>query len=138
MGEFASVVDAVACAIAIQLGMAERDKDVAEPERIRLRIGVNLGDVVVEGDDLQGDGVNVAARLEGLAEPALVLTPPATATELDDGLLTASEAAQLELDAELARISHGKQVHWGAESAKVVVLQHLEPLREECPNVDRL
>ena len=69
LGEFASVVDAVACAIAIQLGMAEREKDLPEPERIRLRIGVNLGDVVVEDDDLHGDGVNVAARLEGLAEP---------------------------------------------------------------------
>jgi TolB-like protein/class 3 adenylate cyclase/cytochrome c-type biogenesis protein CcmH/NrfG len=67
--EFASVVDAVACALAIQKGMAGRNEDVPEDRRIALRIGVHLGDVMVEGDDLYGDGVNVAARLEGLAEP---------------------------------------------------------------------
>src|SRR5918993_5869986 len=67
--EFASVVDAVACAVAIQRGMAAREVDVPEAERIRFRIGVNLGDVIVEGEDIYGDGVNIAARLEGLAEP---------------------------------------------------------------------
>jgi adenylate cyclase len=68
--EFSSVVDAVACAVAIQKGVAEREKDVPEPKLIRFRIGINLGDVIVEEDgDLYGDGVNVAARLEGLAEP---------------------------------------------------------------------
>jgi TolB-like protein/class 3 adenylate cyclase len=68
--EFASVVDAVACAVAIQRGMAERERNVPEDERIQFRIGVNLGDVVLEEDgDLYGDGVNVAARLEQLAEP---------------------------------------------------------------------
>jgi len=68
--EFASVVDAVACALAIQAGMAAQERCVADELRIRLRIGVNLGDVIVEPDgDLYGDGVNVAARLEGLAEP---------------------------------------------------------------------
>ena len=67
--EFACVVDAVACAVAIQRGMAEREADVPEAERIRFRIGVNLGDVIVEGEDIYGDGVNVAARLEQLAEP---------------------------------------------------------------------
>jgi len=67
--EFASVVDAVACAVAVQGGMAEREAGVPEAERIRFRIGVNLGDVIVEGTDLLGDGVNVAARLEQLAEP---------------------------------------------------------------------
>ncbi len=67
--EFASVVDAVACAVAIQDGMAARNENVPEDRRITFRIGVHLGDVMVEGDDLYGDGVNVAARLEGLAEP---------------------------------------------------------------------
>jgi adenylate cyclase len=68
--EFASIVDAVACAVAIQRGMAEREADVAEEERIRFRIGINLGDVVRdEDDDLYGDGVNIASRLEGVAEP---------------------------------------------------------------------
>src|SRR5215207_4369499 len=67
--EFASVVDAVACAVAIQRGMAEREAEVPEAARIRFRIGINSGDVIVEGEDIYGDGVNVAARLEGLAEP---------------------------------------------------------------------
>jgi class 3 adenylate cyclase/TolB-like protein/tetratricopeptide (TPR) repeat protein len=67
--EFGSVVDAVACAIATQRGMAEREADVAEDQRIRLRIGINLGDVVSDEGDLYGDGVNIAARLEQLAKP---------------------------------------------------------------------
>jgi adenylate cyclase len=68
--EFASVVDAVACAVAIQRAMAEHEAGRPEAERIRFRIGVNLGDVVhEENGDLHGDGVNIAARLEGIAEP---------------------------------------------------------------------
>ena len=67
--EFASVVDAVTCAVAIQTGMAERNDGVPADNRIEFRIGVHLGDIIVEDDDIYGDGVNVAARLEGLAEP---------------------------------------------------------------------
>ena len=68
--EFASVVDAVQCAAAIQRRMAERNKGIAaKPGNPRFRIGVNLGDVIVEGDDIYGDGVNIAARLEAMAEP---------------------------------------------------------------------
>ena len=66
--EFASVVDAVRCAVAVQQAMPERDTSVAADSRIELRIGVNLGDVIVEGDDLYGDGVNIAARIEALAD----------------------------------------------------------------------
>ena len=69
LAEFASIVDAVRCAVGIQAAMSERNADVPEDRRIQLRIGVNLGDVIVEGDDIYGDGVNIAARLEGLAEP---------------------------------------------------------------------
>jgi TolB-like protein/class 3 adenylate cyclase/rhodanese-related sulfurtransferase/Flp pilus assembly protein TadD len=67
--EFASVVDAVQCAVAIQESMAESNAGTPQDRRIDLRIGVNLGDVIVEGDDIYGDGVNVASRLEGLAPP---------------------------------------------------------------------
>ncbi|MFQ5954958.1 MAG: adenylate/guanylate cyclase domain-containing protein [Kiloniellales bacterium] len=67
--EFASVVDAVECAVDIQRGMAERNAHAPDDRRMLFRIGVNLGDVIVEGDDIYGDGVNVAARLQGLAEP---------------------------------------------------------------------
>jgi TolB-like protein len=67
--EFGSVVDAVRCAIQVQRGTASRNHNVPVNRRIELRVGINLGDVVVEGDDLLGNGVNVAARLENIAEP---------------------------------------------------------------------
>ena len=67
--EFASVINALACAAELQSGMAERNAEVPDGQRIIFRIGINLGDVIVEGDDLYGDGVNLATRLEGLAEP---------------------------------------------------------------------
>ena len=67
--EFGSVVDALRCATEIQAGMAERNATAPADKRIEFRIGINVGDVVVEDDDILGDGVNVAARLEGLAEP---------------------------------------------------------------------
>jgi len=69
LAEFASVVDAVRCAAEIQRAMADRDLDPAEERRLRFRVGVNLGDVIVDGDDIYGDGVNIAVRLEGLAAP---------------------------------------------------------------------
>src|SRR4029077_513508 len=67
--EFPSVVDAVECAAAVQAVMAERNQGVPEDRRMLLRIGINLGDILIEGDDILGDGVNIAARLEGIAEP---------------------------------------------------------------------
>jgi len=67
--EFASVVDAVRCAVEIQRGMVERNANVPQDKRIEIRIGINVGDIIIQGDDIFGDGVNVAARLEGLAEP---------------------------------------------------------------------
>src|SRR5215469_11836315 len=66
--EFPSVVDAVECAVAMQAVMAERNNGVPEQRRMLLRIGINLGDILIDGDDILGDGVNVAARLEGIAE----------------------------------------------------------------------
>jgi TolB-like protein/Tfp pilus assembly protein PilF len=71
--EFGSVVDAVQCAVLVQQGMAEREAGTPEDQRIRLRIGINLGDVILEDGDLYGDGVNIAARLEGLADPGGIL-----------------------------------------------------------------
>ena len=67
--EFPSVVDAVECAVAVQTVMAERNEGVPQDRRMLFRIGINLGDILIEGDDILGDGVNVAARLEGIAEP---------------------------------------------------------------------
>ncbi|SEC70896.1 adenylate cyclase [Rhizobiales bacterium GAS188] len=67
--EFPSVVDAVRCAVDVQRAMAERNAEVPSDRRIEFRVGINLGDIIIDGDDIYGDGVNVAARLEGLAEP---------------------------------------------------------------------
>jgi adenylate cyclase len=67
--EFPSVVDAVECAVAVQAVMAQRNEGVPQDRRMLYRIGINLGDILIEGEDILGDGVNVAARLEGIAEP---------------------------------------------------------------------
>jgi class 3 adenylate cyclase len=67
--EFASVVDAVRCADEIQRGVAEKNTDVPQDKRIELRIGIHVGDIIIEENDIFGDGVNIAVRLEGIAEP---------------------------------------------------------------------
>src|SRR5437899_1797001 len=67
--EFPSVIDAVECAVAVQAVMDQRNEGVPVDRRMLFRIGINLGDILIEGDDILGDGVNVAARLEGIAEP---------------------------------------------------------------------
>ncbi len=69
LAEFASVVDAVQCAVAVQKEISARNTELPENRKMQFRIGINLGDVIQEGDRIYGDGVNVAARLEGLAEP---------------------------------------------------------------------
>jgi adenylate cyclase len=69
LAEFPSVIDAVRCAVEVQRGMGDRNAETAEDKRITFRVGVNLGDVIAEQDDIYGDGVNIAARLEALAEP---------------------------------------------------------------------
>ena len=70
LAECTSVVNAVACAVDIQRGIHARNANLIDGERIHLRIGVNLGDVIVEGEDIFGDGVNIAARLESIPLPA--------------------------------------------------------------------
>jgi adenylate cyclase len=67
--EFPSVVDATACAIEARNGMVGRNAEVAEGKRMVFRVGVNLGDIIIEGEDILGDGVNIDARIEALAEP---------------------------------------------------------------------
>ncbi len=84
--EFASVVDAVQCAVEIQKGMAERNADQPDDRQIVFRIGVNLGDVIIEGDDIHGDGVNVAARLEALADPGGVVISDKVHSEIRNKL----------------------------------------------------
>ncbi|WP_284735855.1 adenylate/guanylate cyclase domain-containing protein [Dongia deserti] len=86
--EFASVVDAVRCAVDVQRGMAERNHAVPENQRLAFRIGLNLGDVIVQNDDLYGDGVNVAARLEALAEPGGICLSASAHEQVRDKIAT--------------------------------------------------
>src|SRR6202043_4019243 len=67
--EFGSAVDGLRCAIAVQRGMAEQNAEVPQDQRIEFRIGIHVGDVIIDDNDIFGDGVNIAARLEGIAEP---------------------------------------------------------------------
>lgn len=85
--EFASVVDAVSCAVAIQRGMAGRNASVPAVNRIEFRAGINIGDIIVEGKDIYGDGVNVAARLEALAEPGGLCVSKTVRDQVRDKLL---------------------------------------------------
>src|SRR5258707_4120164 len=78
--EFPSIVAAVECAVGVQKAMAERNKDVPEDRRMLFRLGINLGDVLIQGDDILGDGVNVAARLEAMAERGGIGLSPSTHT----------------------------------------------------------
>jgi len=91
LAEFSSVVDAVRCAAEIQRAMVDRDADAAEDRRIKLRIGINLGDIIVDSDDIFGDGVNVAARLEALAEPGGICISRVVRDQIRDKLSYACE-----------------------------------------------
>jgi adenylate cyclase len=91
LAEFASVVDAVRCAAELQRATIDREAAIPEDRRIRFRIGINLGDVIVEDDDIFGDGVNVAARLEALAEPGGICISRVVRDQIRDRLAYAFE-----------------------------------------------
>ncbi|MER9330339.1 adenylate/guanylate cyclase domain-containing protein [Mesorhizobium sp. M0488] len=91
LAEFGSVVDAVECAVTLQRGMAERNASVAEEQRFEVRIGINLGEVIVEGDDRYGEGVNVASRLQQLAEPSGICVSEKVSKEVRQKLAFAFE-----------------------------------------------
>ena len=86
LAEFPSVVEAVECAVALQRGLAERNADVPADREVKVRIGINLGEVIIEGDDRFGEGVNIAARLEQLAEPGGIWVSAKVAREVEKKL----------------------------------------------------
>ena len=86
LAEFASVVDAVRCAVEVQWGMVEREAETPDEKRITFRVGINLGDVIAEEHDIFGDGVNVAARLEALAEPGGICVSRVVRDQIRDKL----------------------------------------------------
>ena len=94
LAEFPSVVDAVRCAVEVQREMAERNAATPVGQRIEFRIGDNLGDVIVEEHDIFGDGVNVAARLEGLAEPGGICISRMVRDNVRDNSITPSRTLE--------------------------------------------
>ncbi len=113
--EFPSVVDAVKCAVAVQHGMAERNAEVPEDERIEMRISVNLGDIIIEGSDIYGDGVNLAARLQERAAPGGIVLS-ATAYEHAEAKIDVEFEDGGEL--ELKNIAKPVRVyHWSSDAA---------------------
>jgi adenylate cyclase len=124
--EFPSVVEAIACALAIQRGMSERNTQIPADQRIEFRIGINLGDVIVEEGDIHGDGVNVAARLEALAEPGGICVSRVVRDQVRDKLdLTLDDLGEQSLknivrpvrSSAYARLAHRRRrrgaPHWG-------------------------
>src|ERR1700740_3162866 len=88
---FSSVVDAGRCAAAVQRGVAERNAGIGADKRLDFRIGINVGDIIIDGDDIFGDGVNVAARLQALAEPGEICASKVVRDQVVDKLSFAFE-----------------------------------------------
>src|SRR5437868_6141680 len=93
--EFSSAIDAVRCCVEIQRGMAERNASVLADKRIEFRVGINVGDIIHDERDIFGDGVNVAARLEGLAEPGGIASPKACAMRCAKSSASASKTSAI-------------------------------------------
>ena len=124
--EFSSVVDAVRAAVEIQAGVRESERDTAEDQRLQFRIGINLGDVVEQDGDLLGDGVNVAARLEGLADPGGICLSRAARDQVRDRMEIALEdMGEVEV----------KNIARPVRAFRVLVdgIQHMVPIRSRIP-----
>src|ERR1700741_4986061 len=114
--EFPSVVDAVRCAVDVQRGMAERNAGVPPEQRIDFRIGVNVGDIIIDGDDIFGDGVNVAARLQTLAEPGEICVSKVVRDQVLDKLNFAFEDLGSQKVKNIARPIEAYRVALGGEA----------------------
>ena len=101
--EFPSVVDAVRCVVDVQRGMAKRNVGVPPERRIEFRVGINIGDIIIDGDDIYGDGVNVAARLQGLAEPGGICASRVVRDQVLDKLSFTFEAMGVQQVKNIAR-----------------------------------
>ena len=115
--EFSSVVDAVRCAVEVQRAMAERNTEVPEARRIEFRIGINLGDIILDDDDIYGDGVNIAARLEALAEPGGICVSRVVHDQVRDKLDVVFEDMGEQQVKNIARPVHIWRVRLGAKPA---------------------
>jgi adenylate cyclase len=126
--EFASVVDPVRCAVTIQREMAERNAAVPEAQRIELRVGINLGDVIAEAGDIFGDGVNVAARLEGLVEPGGICVSRVVRDQVRDKLDIAFEDMGEQQVKNIARPVRAYRVGVGAVAIEKPTVLSTQPL----------
>jgi adenylate cyclase len=115
--EFASVVDAVRCAVDVQREMAERNAEVPAATRIEFRVGINLGDIIIDGGDIFGDGVNVAARLETLAEPGGICVSRVVRDQVRDKLAFAFEDMGEQQVKNIARPVHAHRIRIDAAAA---------------------
>src|SRR5437773_9568991 len=109
--EFPSIVEAVRCAVDVQRGMAERNAGVAPDQRIEFRVGVNVGDIIIDGDDIFGDGINLAARLQGLADPGGICVSRVVRDQVTNKLgfafhdLDSKEVKNIERPSEVFRVA---------------------------------
>jgi adenylate cyclase len=134
--EFVSVVDAVRYAVDIQRGMAERNADVAPDRRIEFRIGINVGDIISDENDIYGDGVNVAARLQALAEPGGILVSRNVHDQVRDKLSFGFEDLGEQLVKNIARPIGVHRVSL-AESAPPAMVKFAAAAKTELSSVDR-
>jgi adenylate cyclase len=125
--EFSSVVDAVRCAVEVQRGMAERNADVAPDKRLDFRIGINVGDIIIDGDDIFGDGVNVAARLEALADPGGICVSRNVRDQVLDKLSFAFEDLGAREVKNIARPVDVYRVSLDAEAPTPAAPRHAQP-----------
>ena len=117
--EFVSVVDAVRCAVAIQRGMLDRNRDMPGEKRIQLRIGINVGDIIIDDGDIFGDGVNVAARLEALADPGGIMVSRVVHDQMRDKLSFGFEDMGEQTVKNIARPIGVHRVHWSEQASSV-------------------
>src|SRR4030095_9717901 len=134
--EFVSVVDAVRDAVDSQRGMAERNADVAPDRRIEFRIGINVGDIISDENDIYGDGVNVAARLEALSEPGGILVSRNVHDQVRDKLSFGFEDLGEQLVKNIARPIGVHRVSL-AESAPPAMVKSAAAAKTEFSSVDR-
>ncbi len=123
LAEFTSVVDALKCAVATQTELASRNAGAALTHRLQLRIGLHLGDVIVEGDDIYGDGVNVAARLEGLAEPGGIVLSKQVHDHIGSNVPVRVVSLGDQTVKNISRPIHAYRVDLGAEFAPTNIIR---------------
>src|SRR5439155_24450906 len=136
--EFASVVDAVRCAVEIQRAMVDRNAEISEDKRITFRIGVNLGDVIIDGDDIYGDGVNIAARLEALAEPGGICVSRTVRDHIGDRLPYAFDDMGEQSVKNIAQPVHAFAISAAAVESLPEVTASAQPRVSRRPRTTRL